>query len=187
MQNKYVLLTRLFIVCCCEAISTFGIQELPSDGSRKFCSKRAAFPLSQAAAISQVVADALKQPEATALLAKQRLQRQQRKCCICDDDDKDATHVSNRECNMHLCLGSFPIDIRDQCGHEKRSQFERNHCIIMCRICRRYAFEERHVFSFVKDATFAIFRQACVDVVELQAYNKANRNSNQKSQKCTTN
>jgi hypothetical protein len=91
MQNKYVLLTRLFIVCCCEGTSTFGIQELPSDGSRKFCSKRAAVPVSQAAAISQVVADALKQREATAL-AKQRLQRQ-RKCCICGNDDKDATSV----------------------------------------------------------------------------------------------
>jgi hypothetical protein len=74
---------------------------------------------------------------------------------------------------MQFCLDSFPFEIRDQCGHEKRSQFERNHCIIMCRIYRRYAFEERHVFAFVNDATFAIFRQACVDVVELQAYSEA--------------
>jgi hypothetical protein len=81
MQNNYTLLTRLFIFCCCEATSTFGVQELPSDGSRKFRSKRAVVYVSQAAALSQVVVDALKQREATAL-AKQRLQRQQRKCCI---------------------------------------------------------------------------------------------------------
>ncbi len=84
MQNNYTLLTRLFIFCCCEATSTFGVQALPSDGSRKFRSKRAVVYVSQAAALSQAVADALKQRcqrEATAL-AKQRLQRQQRKCCI---------------------------------------------------------------------------------------------------------
>jgi hypothetical protein len=67
MQNKYTLLTRLFIVCCCEATSTFGVQELTSDSSLKFRSQRAVVYVSQAAALSQVVADALKQREATLL------------------------------------------------------------------------------------------------------------------------
>jgi hypothetical protein len=126
----------------------------------------------------QVVADALKQREA-ADLAKQRSERQQRTCCICGDDDKDAYSViqcQNRECNMHFCLVDskcFQSQIRDQCEHASRSQFVRNDCSIKCCICRQYTFEERDVLASVDDATFAIFRQACNDVVELKAYKKA--------------
>jgi hypothetical protein len=123
----------------------------------------------------QVVADAMKQREATAL-AKERSQRQQRTCCVCGDDDKDVTSViqcQNKECGMHFCLECFQRDIRVQCGHEERSQFVRNHRSIVCCMCRQHEFSDRNVLAFVDDATFAILRQACNDVVELQAYNKA--------------
>jgi interleukin-1 receptor-associated kinase 4 len=120
----------------------------------------------------QVVADALKQRAATAL-AKERSQRQQRTCCICLDDDKDVTCVITcSQCRKHCCLEDFQTQIRIQCGHEERSQFVKNRCSIVCSICRD-AFAERDVLAFVDDATFAIFRRACVDVVELQAFNKA--------------
>jgi serine/threonine protein kinase/ubiquitin len=120
----------------------------------------------------QIVADALKQ-RAAAALAKGRSQRQQRTCCICLDDDKDVTSVITcAQCRKHCCLEDFETQIRIQCGHEERSQFMKNHCSIMCCICRN-AFAERDVLAFVNDATFAIFRRACVDVVELGAFNTA--------------
>ena len=121
----------------------------------------------------QVVADALKQSEATAL-AKGRSQRHRRSCITCGDDDKDITSVLEcSDCNSHFCLECFQRDIRVQCGHEDRSKFVRNNCSIVCCICRQHAFSDRDVLAFVDDATFAFFRQACADVVQLQAYNKA--------------
>ena len=75
---------------------------------------------------------------------------------------------------MHFCLECFQRDIRVQCGHEERPLFVRNHCSIVCCMCRQHQFTDRDVLAFVDDATFAILRQACYDVVELQAYNKAN-------------
>ena len=41
------------------------------------------------------------------------------------------------------------------------------------RTCFTITIRERDVLASVDDATFAIFRQACNDVVELKAYNKA--------------
>jgi hypothetical protein len=121
----------------------------------------------------QVVADALKQREATAL-AKGRSQRQRRSCIACGDDDKDITSVMECSgCRSHFCTECFQRDIRIQCGHEDRSKFVRNNCSIVCCICRQHAFSDRDVLAFVDDATFAFFRQACADVVELRAYNKA--------------
>jgi serine/threonine protein kinase len=121
----------------------------------------------------QVVADALKQREATAL-AKGRSQRHRRSCITCGDDDKDTTSVVEcSDCNSHFCLECFQRDIRVQCGHEDRSKFVRNNCSIVCCICRQHAFSDRDVLAFVDDATFAFFRQACADVVHLQAYNQA--------------
>ena len=84
----------------------------------------------------QVVADALKQREATAL-AKGRSQRHRRSCITCGDDDKDITSVLEcSDCNSHFCLECFQRDIRVQCGHEDRSKFVRNNCSIVCCICR---------------------------------------------------
>ena len=40
-------------------------------------------------------------------------------------------------------------------------------------MCRQHEFTDRDVLAFVDDASFAILRQACNDVVEIQAYNKA--------------
>ena len=121
----------------------------------------------------QVVADALKQREATAL-AKERSQRQRRSCIACGDDDNYADSVIEcSECHSHFCVECFQRDVRVQCGHEDRSAFVKNHCNIVCCICRSNPFSVRNVLAFVDDATFAIFRQACADVVELQAYNKA--------------
>jgi hypothetical protein len=122
---------------------------------------------------NQIVADALKQREVTAL-AKQRAQRQRRSCIICGDDDKFVDSVIEcSECHSHFCVEDFQRDIRVQCGYEDRSKFVKNQCSIVCCICRSNPFSDREVFAFVDDATFAIISQARADVVELQAYNKA--------------
>ena len=109
-------------------------------------------------------------------VTKERSPRQQRTCCICLDDGKDVSSViqcQNRECFENFCLDDFQTQIRVQCAQEERSQFVKNKCSIVCCMCRQHAFTERDILAFVDDATFAILRQACVDVVELGAYNKA--------------
>jgi ubiquitin C len=124
---------------------------------------------------NQVVLDTLKQREATAL-AKERSQRQLRRCCICYDNDKDASSVIEcSTCHSHFCLGCFQWYIRVQCGDDQRSKFMKNHCEIVCDIlCASNPFSEKDVVAFVDDASLAIIRHACNEVVRLEAYNEAN-------------
>ena len=120
---------------------------------------------------SQDIADALKIRETMAL---EQLPLQRRLCPLCGDDDKDASSVIEcSECKSHSCVECFQLDVRDQCSQENRYQFVKSGCSIVCCNCRSYKFLERDVFAFVDDATIAIICQARADVVELQAYNKA--------------